>query len=81
MAENPAIPSEIIYSSIDNVDMLSTHRDTIYFIKLEKLLVMKIQSNLDFIWFYLPAGVTWITFSQNKYKIFWQQNYSSTNTA
>ena len=49
MAENPAIPSEIIYSSIDNVDMLSTHRDTIYFIKLEKLLVMKIQSNLDFI--------------------------------
>lgn len=49
ISENPSIPSKIIHSGIDNVNMLSTHRGTIYSIKLERLLVIQTQSNLNFI--------------------------------
>lgn len=46
---SPAVPLKRIHSRLDNVDILSTHRSTIYSIKLERLLVMQTQSNLNFI--------------------------------
>lgn len=70
MPENPAISSKIIHSDIDNVNMLSTHRGTIYSTKLQRLLVRKTWSNLNFIWLHHPIGVISITFNQNKYKLF-----------
>lgn len=69
-SENPAISSKTIQSDIDDVNMLRIHRGIIYSIKLERLVVMQTQSNLNFIWLYHPIGVNWITFNQNKYKLF-----------